>query len=100
MIKVRLTERIGKVDFKYIVMHFEKKSNYTVIFKDDDTHLRIICIILQHLCTFSLFCAYLCFQPGCQYTVQLKTGEVNVHIERSMPRVRHIQVSRVLFCGF
>jgi len=33
------------------------------------------------------------FQPGCEYTVQLKSGDVNVHIERSMPRVRHIQVA-------
>lgn len=31
-------------------------------------------------------------QPGCEYIVQLKSSEVNVHIERSTPKFRKIQV--------
>jgi hypothetical protein len=31
-------------------------------------------------------------QPGCQYTVQLKSGDANAHIERSTPRSKRIQV--------
>lgn len=32
-------------------------------------------------------------QPGCEYIVQLKSSEVNMHIERSTPKFRKIQVS-------
>jgi len=73
--------------------------------KDDDCDVKsFICrlfgVIFVPLLTStdSMKCSqYVCrlccvFQPGCEYTVQLKSGDVNAHIERSMPRTRHIRV--------
>jgi len=48
----------------------------------------------------SEFYVFDCFQPGCEYTVKLKGGDVNVHIERSMPRSRHIQVFSFLVTDY
>ena len=35
-------------------------------------------------------------QPACEYDVQLKTGDVNQHIERSAPKVKQVKVSNVI----
>ena len=57
-------------------------------------NMRDSVVFVTSVWTFKDICI-LCrlFQPGCEYTVQLKSGDVNIHIERSMPRVRRIQVS-------